>query len=238
MWVRGTPIEAWSTQRGLMVLRYLVLHRGKPIGRETLMDLLWPHSSANAARNNLNVAIYGLRRSLEAGGEGPFVIHQDGAYSISCSLSLLTDVEVFEELIREADQLRTFGAEPEAERRYLRAMEIYRGPLFADDCSGDWYLMDRRLLSERNVWAIECVAGFAFGRGDMHRCVDLCHEMLRLDRCRETAHRLLMRAYAAIDQYQLVARQYADCVAALQEDLDVAPHPDTTALFKVLLRKG
>ena len=79
VWVRGAPIARWGTSRGLMILRYLLL-QDRPVPRDRLMDLLWPGSTPASARNNLNVAIYGLRRALEAGAPGPHVVFRDGAY--------------------------------------------------------------------------------------------------------------------------------------------------------------
>jgi hypothetical protein len=44
-----------------------------------------------------------------------------------------------------------------------------------------------------------------------------------------------MRAYVFEHRYHLAARQYADCVSALADELGVGPHPSTTALFSELL---
>ncbi len=234
VWVRGTPVTTWVSQRGLMVLRYLVLHPGRPVAREKLMDLLWPESSARSARNNLNVAIYGLRRSLEVGGSGPYITHADGAYGFACSVSISSDVAEFEALVRDANGLRQAGHLDAAVEAYQRAATLYRGPLFDDATTGEWYLLDRRLLEERYVDAMDQLATHAYRAGEIRRAIELCHAMLRIDQCHETAHRLLMRAYAASDQYHLAARQYADCVTTLHDELDVAPHPETTAIFRSL----
>jgi DNA-binding SARP family transcriptional activator len=235
VWARGTKIETWATQRGLMVLRYLVLHRERPVQRETLMDLLWPHSSVNAARNNLNVAIYGLRRSLEEGGEGPYVIHRNGSYSLAPALSLATDVHAFERAIVDAQEADRRNDHRRAERSYHKALGLYGGPLFSDDAEGDWYLIDRRILEERHLNAAEWIANEAFRRSSLSECIDSCHNILRTDPCRETAHQLLMRAYAAAGQIHLAVRQYTACVAVLQSELGVGPHPNTTLVLEGLL---
>lgn len=235
VWVRGTKIEDWATQRGLMVLRYLVLHRDRPVPREVLMDLMWPHSSAHAARNNLNVAIYGLRRSLEQGGDGPYVIHREGSYALAPALSIATDVDSFEISILRAERAVRSGDHGGAERSYRRALHFYRGPLFFDDSDGDWYLLDRRILEERYVNAAEWIADRAFHIAALNECIELCHLILRTDPCRETAHQLLMRAYAGAGQVQLAVRQYTACVAVLQSELGVGPHPKTTLVLDKLL---
>jgi DNA-binding SARP family transcriptional activator len=235
VWVRGRPIEKWASLRGLALFRYLVLHHPTPVHRERLMDLLWPHSSPRAARNNLNVAMHGLRRSLESGGPGPYIIFRDGCYQLAPDLDLWLDVEELT-ATRDAGHRHLRIGEAEAARiSFEQVVDLYRGELFADEAHGDWFLPTRRLLADHFAEALEIVAGHAHGQGDVVACVDTCHHLLAVDPCRESAHRLLMTAYVAQGQYHLAARQYAICVNSLQEELDVAPHPETTELFLSLL---
>lgn len=235
VWSRGVPIERWASLRGLAILRYLVLHRSVPVHREVLMDLLWPHSASQAARNNLNVAIYGLRRSLGAGGDGPYITYHDGCYQLAPQLDTWVDVDGFNCARMTGREHLAAGDVDRARSCLVTARDLYRGPLFADDAS-DWYLAERRVLEERYTSVLEDLAEIDLRNGDSANCVDLCHDLLRVDPCRETTHRLLMNAYGELHQYHLVARQYGECVRTLQEQLDVAPDSETTGVFMRHLR--
>ena len=201
------------------------------------MDLLWPHSSARAARNNLNVAVHGLRRSLEVGGPGPHVVFKDGCYMLSPALDVWFDVAEFEAERERAQHHRRHGPgqEPIAEARagFARMAQLYQGELFADDTAGEWFLSTRRLLEEQFAEALEVIAEEAHASGDEVTCVDTCHRLLTVDPCREPAHRLLMVAYTAQGLYHLAARQYAVCVTSLQEELDVCPSSRYNGLVPV-----
>ena len=234
IWVRGTRIERWGTKRGLMILRYLLWH-DTPVQRETLMHLLWPDSTHQSARNNLNVALYGLRRTLEAGGPGPFVVHRDGAYQLASGCTVWIDARAFVDVCTRADQAVEHGDRRVAERLLYGAVDLYGGPLFADDATAEWYLPDRRALAELFVRALHALAALRFEAGDAAESVELCRRALRVEPCCEITHRLLMRAYARQGLHHLVARQYKDCVAALDRFLDVTPHPDTTHMFLELV---
>lgn len=234
IWVRGKRIERWGNKRGLMILRYLLWH-DTPVQRETLMHLLWPDSSRQSARNNLNVALYGLRRALESGGPGPFVVHRDGAYQLAPGCTVWIDACVFVNVCTRADRAVGEGQPDIAERLLRSAVDLYGGPLFADDVTAEWYLPDRRALAELFVRALHARAALRFSEGDAAESVELCKSALGVDPCCEVTHRLLMRAYAHQGLRHLVARQYKDCVAALEQFLDVTPHPDTTRTFLELV---
>ena len=52
---RGRALAPWPSQRAASLLKFLLLHRGRLVRREVLMDAFWPSSSPKSARNNLNV---------------------------------------------------------------------------------------------------------------------------------------------------------------------------------------
>jgi hypothetical protein len=56
------PVENWPSNRGRMVLKYLLTHRDRPVPREVLMETFWPNAKPGSARNRLNVALHGLRQ--------------------------------------------------------------------------------------------------------------------------------------------------------------------------------
>src|SRR5262249_53586092 len=90
------PVESWPRGRGRAVFKYLLAHRDRALLRDVLMDTFWPDAGPEAARNNLNVALHGLRQALRAADDVPIVIFQDGAYRLSPELQVWVDVEEFE----------------------------------------------------------------------------------------------------------------------------------------------
>ena len=81
---RDQPVQEWSSRKGKSIFKYLIAHRDRPISKEVLMDLIWPETPPEAARNNLNVAIYGLRQSLrQAGLSESTILYQDDCYLLN-----------------------------------------------------------------------------------------------------------------------------------------------------------
>ena len=57
-------------------------------------------------------------------------------------------------------------------------------------------------------------------------------KLLGLDFCREDLHRLLIRAYARLDQPHLALRQFELCAQQLREELEMEPGRETVALLE------
>ena len=58
--------------------------------------------------------------------------------------------------------------------------------------------------------------------------------MLGVDPCREDAHRLLMRCYAAQGRTYQALRQYEFCSRILRATVDADPAPDSTRLCRAI----
>ncbi|HEY6310294.1 MAG TPA: bacterial transcriptional activator domain-containing protein [Streptosporangiaceae bacterium] len=125
---------------------------------------------------------------------------------------------------------------PEHSRNSARnkAIQLYRGPLFEDDVTGEWYLPEQRHLTELYLQALEHVAEIHFELGELSEAVRFGQLAISNDPCCEPIHRLLMRCYASQRQQQLVSRQYRVCVTALRNELGVPPCEETVRLFHQL----
>jgi len=229
----GRPLGSPVNRRARSVLKYLVLHRGRSTPRDVLMDLLWPDSPPPAARNNLNVAVHGLRRFLRGAGErGSHVLFADGGYLLNPDLDLWVDLTEFEEHLTAG---RRRGGDVRAAVRRLEAAEaLYRGPLFEDDLYEDWTITPRQALEDRYVDALATLAGHYHALGEAHACIRVSRKVLAVQPMYEAAHRHLMHAYARLDQHHLALRQYRECVSVLRAELRVPPAPETTRLNELI----
>ncbi|MFI5269000.1 MAG: BTAD domain-containing putative transcriptional regulator, partial [Chloroflexota bacterium] len=221
--VAGVRVLRWSSLKARAVFRYLLLHHGRPVRREVLMELEWPNHSHSSARNNLNVALCSLRNTLDWRGlEAPAVLHREGCYLLNPELTCWTDHGEFLAMIRDAQRARQAGHTQQVLSACHSAVQLYRGPLFEDDLDGDWYLPERRNLKDLYLQSLEYLA------------VEFGQQAISVDPCYEAAHRLLMRCFAQQHQQQLVSRQYRLCADALQDELDVSPTMETVQLFRTL----
>jgi DNA-binding SARP family transcriptional activator len=231
--VLGREIREWGSFKGRSVLQYLLLSPNVPVRRETLMELLWPDHPHGSARNNLNVALYALRRAAFSSrpGGGPFIEHHQGAYMLGRGASWWIDRDGFLDAWNAAASAHARDDLAAARSAYEQAAALYRGRLFEDDPSGEWFLAEQRLLEERFLSVLERLASLQMASGGVESAVATLHRALARDACRESAHRLLMQCFAELHQHQMVTRQFHLCVDALDQELSVQPHPETVRLF-------
>lgn len=234
--VAGRLVPRWTSLKARAVFQYLLVHQDRPTRRDVLMALQWPDHSHTSARNNLNVALYSLRNTLDGlGGLTQPIVHRDGCYILNPELTWWIDRNEFLSALDDARLADRAGRPERVMNSYHKAIQLYRGPLFEDDGTGEWYLPEQRRLKDLYGQALERVAEIHLRLGELPEVLRFGQLGLDNDPCSEATHRLLMRCYAAQRQQQFVSRQYQVCAAALREELGVSPSDETTKLFHELI---
>ena len=226
-------IEDWPNGKGKAIFKYLATHRGQPVPREVLMGVFWPDSDQNAARNNLNVAMYGLRKALARADPGfSFVLFRRGCYAFNPALRVWVDAEAFEACVHRAQSVERQAGMAAAVAEYRVAQATYHSALLVDDRYEDWLIPQRQSLQDRYLKVLGRLGSHYFAQQDFEACAAMTGKMLEVDNCNEEAHRLLMRCHSRMDHTHLALRQYHFCVDALARELNLIPSPQTVALFQ------
>ncbi len=234
--VAGRRVPRWNSLKARAVFQYLLVHQDRPTRRDVLMALQWPDHSHNSARNNLNVALYSLRSTLDGlGQDAQPVLYRDGCYILNPDMTWWIDRNEFLSAVDDARQAQRADRPEQVISAYRKAIQLYRGPLFEDDGGGEWYLPEQRRLQDLYDQALEDIAKIHFELGELSEALAFGQLAITNDPCSEAIHRLLMRCYASQHQQQLVSRQYRVCVAALRDELGVPPSGETTQLFRELI---
>jgi DNA-binding SARP family transcriptional activator len=230
-------VKQWPSSKGKAIFKYLIMHRERPVPKEVLMELFWPGSDPDAARNNLNVAIYGLRQALrKARPSFSHVLFQDDCYLLNPELTIWLDVEAFMERLASAKALEKRGELKAAVQEYTTAEALYEGEFLEEDRYEDWVIPRRERLRQGYLDLLDRLSRYYYDQGNITACTAVCRKTLTVDTCREEAHRRLMRCYSRQGQPYLALRQYHSCVEALKEELDVPPTSATTQLSERIRR--
>jgi DNA-binding SARP family transcriptional activator len=232
--VDGAAVTSWNGQRGTSVLRYLLSRRRHACSRDELLEEYWPDVAASAAGNRLQVAVSGLRRALRDVTALNVVEYADGGYRINQQLRVEVDVELFERGLRAAGAAERSGDREKARTAYHEAIALYRDDFAADAPYEQWTLLPRESLRIKLIDALDRLSRLELADHRIDDCIATAHRMLGVDPCREDAHRLLMRCYAAQGRVYQALRQYEFCSRILKATVDADPATDTTRLYRAL----
>lgn len=206
------------------VLAALVLAGPAGLPRERLSDMFWQDRGTRQARKSLRQAILDLRKGLgELGG----LVQADAERVRFDGRDAEVDVEAFEAL-----------AAARGGDRIDRAMALYRGDLLSgleikESEFESWLLPRRQRL---RFLAVELFGNYLAGAEDVPRVAAVAERLLAIDPYSETAHRALMRMYAAQGQSSAALRQFEECRELLGRGLGTVPSAETVALHDRIRR--
>ena len=227
------PIVDWPNGKAKLLFKYLLTHRQHPVSKEVLMDVFWPDAVPQAARNNLNVTICHLRKSLPKPRSGfSHLLFKDNCYLLNPELTLRIDTEVFKQHFEEGRKLERSDDVEGAMKEYETAVNLYQGDFLAEDRYEDWIIREREEYQEEYLTMLNKLSDHYFNIRDCEACVSTCQKILKLDPCHEESHQRLMRCYHRLGQRNMAIRQYRLCVEALKNELDLEPDDSTVELLR------
>jgi len=226
--LNGREMRRWPGGKGLKLFKYLLLHRHIPIPKERLMETFWPDTDTQAARNNLNVALYHLRQDFSRYHKSfTFVHYREGCYLLNQELDIWVDIEVFDHHLRTAQQHAARYEIAQAISAYHRAEAIYQGDCLQEDQHEEWAAHISQAYRLKYLGIVAYLGMHTLEAGDYQECTALWQKAVALDSCNEQAHQHIIQCYLKMGQRQMALRQYQLCAEALQRELGLEPSAET-----------
>jgi DNA-binding SARP family transcriptional activator len=211
----GEPVVLAASQQRLVAL--LALQR-RPRSRVHVAALLWLEANEARAGANLRSVLWRLN-GLRAG-----IIDAAGT-----SIALATAVSVdTRELVAAAHRVVADTAERDSAR--LRVLDGELLPGWYDD----WVLIEREQLRQVRLHALELLAERLVADGRYAAALETGLTAVRADPLRESAHRLLIRAYLAEGNSGDALRHFRLYRRIVRDKLGLEPSPQMLQLVRPL----
>ncbi|WP_142104391.1 BTAD domain-containing putative transcriptional regulator [Pseudonocardia cypriaca] len=228
----GSPVRV-PERKVRLLLADLLVHEGRPVAVERLVEHLWGPQEPGNPLNTLQTKVSQLRRTLERAGGGQLVVRQPPGYLIRLEPGAL-DVHRFRALTAQARE----AADPGERVALLSdALELWRGPALADVRDEPFAVAAAQRLDEERLAAEEerAEARLALGGAELGPLVAELGDLVARHPLRERLRGLHMRAlYRAGRQGDALA-SYAELRAALVDELGLEPGSEITALQHAIL---
>lgn len=220
------PANGWRRKPARQLFQLLITARGRLLDRDQICEALWPETDPVTAQQNFKIALNALYSVLEpgrtAGAESAFVIREGTSYGLRPFADLWIDADQFLRDVKRAGRDRV---------RLQQALALYQGEYLPEARYDTWAAGERERLATVFLESADGLVEQLVEAAHYREAIDLCLRILDQDNCWERAYRHLMLAYAGLGDRGQVARVYQRCVQMLREELDVAPAPETEALY-------
>ncbi|MFC5821271.1 BTAD domain-containing putative transcriptional regulator [Nonomuraea harbinensis] len=232
--VNGEPVHPGGPrQRGVLAL--LVAARGQVVPVDRMIEDLWRGEPPARALMSLQAYVSNLRRLLEPGrpprAPARLLVSAPPGYALRLPPDSV-DAWRFEDLLGQA---RTVTDPRAARARLAEALELWRGPAFAEVADEPWAAAETARLDELRLVAAELHVAAGLRTGDPATVVPEAERLTRGEPLREEGWRLHALALWS-------SGRQADALATLRrarrlfaEELGLDPGPDLTALEEAIL---
>ncbi|GAC1617632.1 MAG: hypothetical protein NVS4B11_06980 [Ktedonobacteraceae bacterium] len=231
----------WQRRRARALLGCLLSSAGRRLGREQVMEQLWPDLDIDVASNRLNGAVHELRQILEPDLARPATSHmlrlERDILELADNTSIWVDVEAFENLLKEADMTDANINPEQAEHLLEEAESFYGGGYLLEELYSEWASHRRDALQRRWVGLLLALADLRTRHGAFVSAIETLDRLRVADPTNETALQGLMRLLTQLDRRGEALHIYRQHVAMMQREYESEPLPETRALYE-FLRKG
>lgn len=233
----GTRLDLGGRrQRGVLAL--LAVARGDVVPTETMIDSLWGAEPPPSAPGALHAYVSRLRSRLEPGraarSKATVVVSEGTGYVLRLPRNAV-DAWHFEDHVDEGERA---GTPKERVRRLTEALDLWRGPAFAEYADQPWAEPEVARLSQLRVLARERLLAARLDCGESAVLVPALEALVAEEPLREERWRLL-----ALALYR--ANRQSDALAALRRarkhlvgELGVDPGPDLQELEAAILAQA
>ncbi|WP_395294555.1 BTAD domain-containing putative transcriptional regulator [Kitasatospora hibisci] len=235
-WLDGKPLALGSPQQQA-VLTTLLLHAGRPVTAQDLVDGLWGDRPPAQAIAALRTYVSRLRSVIEPRREvrapAELLVSVADGYALHIPRDAL-DVTVFEKLAAEAATARAAGEVQDAHELLLQALGLFSGrPLTG--VPGPYAEAQRLRLAERQIAVAEerCTAALDIG---LHaEVVGELNSLTAEHPLRERLRELLMLALYRCGRQAEALGVYTDTRKLLIDELGVEPGAGLSAMHARIL---
>lgn len=219
----GKTLEL-DTRKALALAAYLALtptaHQ-----RDALAAFFYPDADASRARAALRRTLSTLKSAL---GDDLLEIDRE-TIRLVVSAGFYVDVLEFRQWAQSKDAADWTRAAALYHGDFLAGFTLRDSPAF-----DEWQFFETESLRKQFAFVLERLAAHETERAAYTRAIEYARRWLALDALHEPAHRALMLLYARDGQRAAALRQYYECVRQLDQELGVAPLPETTELFHAI----
>lgn len=227
VWSEQGELVKWNSKKSMELFAYLVMHKGKPVSKNRVIEHLFSDMPQKNAAIYLNTTVYQLRKALHALGHKQIVVHSQEQYWL-----LLDHLEVdfirFEEHLSQSPWT---AMDSQSVEMALACERLYTGKLF-EDRSYEWSIPEQNLLHERYVRFTKQLSQLLLAQQRPEQAIDLIKKLLQTDEWDEEANLLLLQGYEELRDKVSFMRHYEHLSNLYRQELSIPISDEITQRYE------
>jgi len=218
-------LSDWQTREARDL--FLFLLQSPALTKEQIALVFWPDISPARLKMRFKINIYRIRQAV---GQDA-IVFEDDHYRFNRTINYIWDREEFDKLFEKLQQ-----AIGRSEKRKLleHAATLLAGDYLAD-LDADWVVLDRLKYQEIYRYVMLELATHYLQDGQAHNCLHIARRILMSDPLLESAHRLIIQAYASLHDPASMTLQYRQYRQTLENELGLEPSLEISTLYDQLM---
>ena len=196
------------------LFQYFITFKNKKLLPESIIDNLWPDNESYDPKNMLRVQIYRLRQNIYS------IVPEDidisdyleisfnnGYYSLSVRENTIIDIDVFEQLILNGDNIKSVDTNG-AINLYRSALEIYNGSYLEESPYELWLVPIRNYYRRLYLKTLFKLIEILEEKERYEDIIVLCEDALAIEPYEEAIHIYLMECLLKQGQIKSALSHY------------------------------
>jgi predicted ATPase/DNA-binding SARP family transcriptional activator len=223
----GEPVRHWPRAGPRQLLKRLALSERQAMSLEALAESLWPDDTGERVMQRLHHQLYLLRKTLHPDDALEPCLRTDAGV-----VRLITGGELWLDLVAFEQQLDAANFSDHDDGLLEQALALYHGRLLGDEAEEHWLAPRRAQLEGRFVAASQRLAALQIEQGQLQAAIQTLNKLLAEVPTHEPAHCELITLYGRLGRAADVQRQFDECTAILQRELEVQPRAETCSAYQ------
>jgi len=229
----------WQQQRVRALLSCLISNSSRRMGRELLLDTIWPDQESENASNRLDRAVHSLRQVFEPSrsklATSPLLLIERELLVLADQQHIWIDADAFEHFLTKARE----STDPTEKEQFLEeAVTLYSGEFLPEERSVEVTLMRRESLQRSLTGLLIELAELRIARDAVTDAIEPLNQLLSIDPANEAAVQLLMRVLAQLGRRGEAIRAYKRLATVLAQEYKIAPLPATRTIYEAVRATG
>lgn len=213
------------------LLTALLVHEGRPVSADRLIDGLWGDDLPGNPANALQAKVSQLRRALGRDR----VVRQAPGYRLR--LDEAGDEVDAHRFLNLVDRAGSAAGPRERAELLTEALELWRGPAYADFADEEFVRAAAQRLTEQRLAVLEERAEALLESGDLTFLTGELADLVARHPLRERLRAVQLRALYLTGRQSEALASYAELRGRLADDLGLDPSPELAALHEAILRQ-